>query len=120
MEETSFKKKIGIGSLSIVLFIFGLLFSAKFPNGICYGDNLLNFFGFKSWTVGNTEGIHLTYIYSNIFYLISVVIGQKYKHNLFAKTGKILSIIFLILFVIFILFGYIYMDSVTINHITNH
>ena len=109
MNTNIWKKKIGIGSLSLIFFLMGLLFSAEFSNGICYGDKFLNLIGLRCWSSGNKSGLHLTYIYSNIFYVIAIVIGQKYKGNLFAKTGKVLSIVFLILFIIFIIFGSVYM-----------
>lgn len=108
MNEKLNKKKIGIGSLALIFFLIGLLSSAKFSNGICYGDEFLNLIGIKSWSSGNESGLHLTYIYSNIFYVIAIIIGVKYKNNLFAKTGKILSIILLILFIIFLVGGVAY------------
>ena len=46
------KRKIGIGTTSLVLFIIGSLFAFTF-NKVCIGDNILNYIGLKSWSNGN-------------------------------------------------------------------
>ena len=56
------KNKIGIGSLSLLLFIVGCLFSFTF-NDICIGDNILTYVGLKAWSNGNS-GNHYTIFYS--------------------------------------------------------
>lgn len=52
------KRKIGIGTTSLVLFIIGSLFAFTF-NKVCIGDNILNYIGLKSWSNGN-QGTHYT------------------------------------------------------------
>ena len=62
------KRKIGIGTTSLVLFIIGSLFAFTF-NKVCIGDNILNYIGLKSWSNGN-QGTHYTIFYSLLFYII--------------------------------------------------
>ena len=61
------KRKIGIGTTSLVLFIIGSLFAFTF-NKVCIGDNILNYIGLKSWSNGN-QGTHYTIFYSLLFYI---------------------------------------------------
>ena len=74
------KRKIGIGTTSLVLFIIGSLFAFTF-NKICIGDNILNYIGLKSWSNGN-QGTHYTIFYSLLFYIPSLIIGYKFSNIL--------------------------------------
>ena len=67
------KRKIGIGTTSLVLFIIGSLFAFTF-NKVCIGDNILNYIGLKSWSNGN-QGTHYTIFYSLLFYIPLLVIS---------------------------------------------
>lgn len=98
------KKKIGVGSTSILLFIAGLLFSFNFNNGVCFGDSILNYLGLNAWSKG-TQGTHYTIFYSSIFFILSVIIGHKFKEDFGSKLGKILSSIILIIMLIIIIFS---------------
>lgn len=73
------KKKIGIGSLSLLLFIVGCIFSFTF-NYICIGDNILTYIGLKAWSNGN-RGVHYTIFYSLIFFITSLIFGYKFKDD---------------------------------------
>ncbi len=96
------KNKIGIGSASLLLFIIGCLFSFTF-NGICIGDNILNYIGLKAWSNGNT-GTHYTVFYSLLFFIPSLIIGYKFKDNFGSKAGKILSAIIVTMIIVNSLF----------------
>lgn len=96
------KNKIGIGSASLLLFIIGCLFSFTF-NGICIGDNILNYIGLKAWSNVNT-GTHYTIFYSLVFFIPSLIIGYKFKDNFGSKSGKILSAIIVTIIIVNSLF----------------
>jgi len=93
------KRKIGIGSISILLFVIGFLFIATFKNGICVGDNILSCIGLKPWSNGN-QGTHYTIFYSLLFFVPSLIIGYRFKENFGSKIGKILSAIMVIIIVL--------------------
>ena len=93
------KKKIGVGSISILLFITGLLFVLNLNNGVCFGDSILSYLGLKAWSNGN-QGTHYTIFYSLIFFIPSAIIGHKFKENFGSTLGKILSSIVVIIIII--------------------
>ena len=80
------KNKIGIGSLSLLLFIVGCLFSFTF-NDICIGDNILTYIGLKAWSNGNS-GNHYTIFYSLLFFIPSLILVINLKITLAQKLGK--------------------------------
>ena len=88
------KRKIGIGTTSLVLFIIGSLFAFTF-NKVCIGDNILNYIGLKSWSNGN-QGTHYTIFYSLLFYIPSLIIGYKFNDNF----GNILSTIMVTIIIV--------------------
>ena len=92
------RKKIGIGSISLLLFIIGFLFAFKF-NNICIGDTILTYIGLKAWSNINS-GIHYTVFYSLLFFIPSLIIGYKFQDDFGSKIGKILSTIIIILIVV--------------------
>lgn len=94
-----FNKKIGIGSISLLLCVLGILFSRSFGNKVCYGDLILGFLGLKAWSNGNS-GLHYTVFYSLIFFIPSIILGIKFKNHFGATLGKIVSFIICILFVL--------------------
>lgn len=59
-------KKIGLGSLSFVLCLLGILFTFEFGDKSCIGDHILHAIGLSSWSNGDS-GIHYTVFYSAIF-----------------------------------------------------
>ena len=88
------KKKLGIGTLALLLSIIGIFLSLTFHhNGVCYGDQIINFLGLKAWSNGSS-GTHYTIFYMLIFFAISIVLGYKYESNFGAKSGRVLSIVF--------------------------
>jgi len=88
------KKKLGIGSLALLLSIIAIFLSLTFHhNGVCYGDQIINFLGLKAWSNGSS-GTHYTIFYMLIFFAISIVLGYKYESNFGAKSGRVLSIVF--------------------------
>jgi len=88
------KKKLGIGTLALLLSIIGIFLSLTFNhNGVCYGDQIINFLGLKAWSNGSS-GTHYTIFYMLIFFAISIVLGYKYESNFGAKSGRVLSIVF--------------------------
>lgn len=98
-------KKIGPGSLSLLFCIIGILFAVSFKNYGCLGDYILKHLGLNPWSHGN-YGIHYTFFYSSIFYIVSIFLGYKYKGNFGAKTGKIVSVIMLIFILLLCLFSF--------------
>ena len=98
-------KKIGLGSISLLLSIMGILFAFSFGDKVCYGDVILKYIGLKPWSDGNS-GLHYTVFYSLIFFIPSFILGYKFKNNFGAKMGKIISLIMLILILlVFPIFG---------------
>lgn len=92
------KKKIGIGSLSLLLFVVGCLFSFTFYN-LTIGDNILTYIGLKAWSNGNS-GTHYTIFYSLLFFVPSLILGYKFKEDFGSKVGKILSTIMITIIVV--------------------
>ena len=93
------KKKIGIGSISLLLVILAFFWAFSIK-GFCLGDNILAFLRLPFWSNG-TSGTH----YSFIFLIPSLIISLKYKNDLFSKVGKWLSIIFIAI----LLLGFVFM-----------
>lgn len=90
-------KRIGLGSISLLLFACGVLFSFSFDNGAAYGDSILRFLGLSPWANG-TSGLHLhfTMFYALLFYIPAFILGYKFKNNFGAKIGRILSLMMIV------------------------
>ena len=87
------KKKLGIGSLSLLLAVAGVIWSMNFPvhyDTFCIGDYVLNHLGLPSWSNG-TIGTHYTVFWGLLLYLPGFFLGWKYGHHLFARSGKWIS-----------------------------
>lgn len=99
-------KGLGVGSLSLLLFLLGILFSVSFGNYGAIGDKVLRVIGLSPWFNGDI-GLHYTLIYSIVFFIPAFIIGSTFKNHFGAKLGRNLSsaaIVFLsILFVFSIL-----------------
>lgn len=110
------KKRIGIGSISLLLVILALIWSYNLF-GFCLGDNILSVLNLPTWSNGSNhaqfantfsivtfadkgQGIHYTAYYSLIFVLPALVLAIKNKNHLFATTGKWMAIIFIILLLV--------------------
>lgn len=92
-------KKIGLGSLSLILFVIGLIFSVTLGNQGAYGDKVLESVGLQSWSNGNT-GIHYTIFYSLLFFVPALVLSRKHQDNIRAKIGGRLSLVIIIFIII--------------------
>lgn len=93
MEKEIGVKRLGIGSLSLVISIFSAAFSFTSIKGIYIGQYILN-----------KLGISLPPITISILLLcLSIFIGFKYRKHRYAKTGMILAILLTILFSFFVL-----------------
>lgn len=91
MDQITTSKKWGIGSLSLFISIFGAMFSFTFWNGKELGKHFLNSIGVSF----PTSVISLTLLFVALF------IGYKYKNDYLAKSGKVISIVFIsIIFVL--------------------
>lgn len=98
------KKKFGIGSLSLVLFILAILWSinTKVLNDFCLGDVVLKSINIPTWSNGNV-GVHNTVFYSFIFIVPGIILGCKFPNHRFAKSGKVSSTILACILIIFLI-----------------
>ncbi|MBE0338081.1 hypothetical protein [Paenibacillus sp. 23TSA30-6] len=98
------EKKVGWGSLSLLLSLLGMLVSFEFGNYIL-GDQLLSLLGLPAWSnsVDNT-GFHYTIFLSSIFFIPSLIIGYKNPKAFGAEMGKLVSSIYLTLITVTLLF----------------
>ncbi|WP_143560931.1 hypothetical protein [Sporosarcina sp. P1] len=103
IENVKTHKKFGLGSLSLLLFILGILFSVSFGKYDAIGDYILRFMSVKPWSNGNT-GLHYTVFYSLAFYIPALIIGYKFKSDWGAKVGRILSTILVVSILVTLLF----------------
>ena len=88
------KKRIGIGSLAFVLYLLGMAWGKTLPSGLCFGDSILATLNIPTWSNNaNATGLHYTIFYGLIFWIPSIIVGHKYKNDLFAKLGKWLSLL---------------------------
>ena len=90
-------KKIGLGSISLLLCIFGVLF-------FIFGDSIVRLLGLDPWSNDN-EGLHYTAYYSLIIFIPALIIGYKFNNDFGAKSGRTLSliaIIFILLSLVFV------------------
>jgi hypothetical protein len=97
------KKKIGWGSLSLLLALLGMAVSFEFGNYI-FGDQLLSFLGLPAWSNVDNTGFHYTFLLSIIFFAPSLIIGYKNPNEFGALVGKWVSSIYLFLIFISLLF----------------
>lgn len=96
------KKNIGIGSTSLLLVVFAIIWSTNI-NNYCLGDEILKLLNLASWS-DKTTGIHYTVFYSYIFLIPALLISIKYKNDLFTSFSKYLSIFLIITFSITTIF----------------
>lgn len=110
-----FKKKVSIGTLSLLLVLIALIWSYN-VFGFCLGDEALSIFNIPTWSNGseqqfkntlsivtfvkNGEDIHYTVYYSLIFVIPALVLAIKNKDHLFADIGKWVAIIYILLLLI--------------------
>lgn len=97
------EKKIGWGTLSLLLAFLGMAVSFKFGDYIL-GDKLLSFLGLPAWSNVNNTGFHYTFFLSGILFIPSLIIGYKKPEEFGARIGKLVSSIYLTLTIVTILF----------------
>ena len=110
------KKKIDIGTISLLLVIFAFIWSFNILD-FCIGDKVLEFLNIPTWSGNGNEqqivdtffivtftkdgqSIHYTVFYSFILLLPALVLAVKNKNDLFTDIGKWLAIIFITLLII--------------------
>lgn len=104
------KKRVGVGSISLLLVIIALVWSYSIF-GFCLGDKVLSVLHLPVWSNGNEQikntfsivplkgnSIHYTAYYSLI--LLVPALAIKNKEHLFADIGKWLAVIFIVLLII--------------------
>ena len=97
-------KKLGIGSLSLLLVIIAFFWAFEI-NGICFGDSILATLNISTWSNNaNASGIHYTVFYTFIFLIPALVIAIKFKNDLFAKVGKWLAVGFMVILLLSMFF----------------
>lgn len=97
-------KKIGIGSMSLLLVIIAFFWAFEIQ-GLCLGDSILATLNIPTWSnSANASGVHYTIFYSFIFLIPALMLGIKYKNDLFAKVGKWFSLGFIVLLLLGTLF----------------
>ncbi|MBS7131836.1 MAG: hypothetical protein KH116_12935 [Clostridium sp.] len=87
MMQITDSKKWDIGSASLILSIFGAMFSFTSWNEKTLGEHFFDLIGI-SLPVG---------VISLIILFISLFIGYKFKNDYFAKLGTTISIIFILI-----------------------
>ncbi|WP_291648378.1 hypothetical protein [Clostridium sp.] len=90
MKETMSIKRAGIGTISLILSIFGIAFSFTYLGSNSIGEEILHAIGVSFPTM----------IVSIILFIVSIVIGGKFKNNFGANLGVILSLIFTTLIIV--------------------
>lgn len=106
------KKRVGVGSISLLLVIIALVWSYSIF-GFCLGDKVLNALHLSAWSNGNEQmkntfsivplkgsSIHYTAYYSLILLVPALALAIKNKEHLFADIGKWLAVIFIVLLII--------------------
>ena len=97
-------KKIGIGSISLLLVIIAFFWAFEIM-GFCLGDSILAILNIPTWSnSANASGTHYTVFYTFIFLIPALILSIKYKENKFALAGKVLSILFMAILVLGLLF----------------
>lgn len=97
-------KKIGIGSLSLLLVIIAFVWAFNIF-GVCVGDHILATLNIPTWSnMANATGTHYTIFYSFIFLIPALVLAIKYREDLVAKVGKWSSIVFIAILLLGMLF----------------
>lgn len=97
-------KKIGIGSISLLLVIIAFFWAFEIM-GLCLGDSILTTLNIPTWSnSANASGTHYTVFYTFIFLIPTLVLAIKHRDDLFAKVGKWSSIIFIAILLLGMLF----------------
>ncbi len=82
------KKKIGFGSLSVVLAMAALGWSYNI-DGYCFGDKVLKTMNMPYWSDMTTlTGLHYTAYYSFFLLIPAFILSIKYKNDFMARLGR--------------------------------
>lgn len=103
MVQINDSKKLGIGSFSLILSIWGGMFSFTAWDNKYLGEHVLS-------TINVSfpfPGILLVTLISLIILFISFFIGYRYKNHYFAKSGRVIAVIF-ILIIFFLLLSQLF------------
>lgn len=87
MREKIVLKKLGIGSLSLIISIFAMIFQFSAIGDKYIGEYIL-------------DALRISFPYTIVsisLAILSIFIGYKYKDDLYAKQGLKLGIIFLVI-----------------------
>lgn len=93
MGQINDSKKLGLGSISLLLSIWGGMFSFTAWDSKYLGEHILT-------------AINISFPYpliSLVILSISFFIGYRYKNDYFAKSGRVISVIFISLIFFLIL-----------------
>ena len=74
---------LGWGSLSLPLVVLALVWSFRI-GGFCLGDAVLGALSLPAWSDGGT---HYTVFYAYLFLVPAFLLGQRFRGQLFARTG---------------------------------
>lgn len=96
------KKKIGVGSIPLLLAIIAIFWSFNI-NGFCLGDYILSLLNIPAWS-DDSEGIHYTAFSALLLLVPALLISLKFKDDLLSKIGKWLSIILIAMILLSIFF----------------
>jgi len=98
MKEVIKQKKLGIGSLALVLSIIAIIWSCniRWLNNFCLGDTILAYIGIPSWSNG-ANGTHYTVFYGLVFFVSALALGIWKKNDLFATVGKWIAGFFVVM-----------------------
>lgn len=83
-------KEVGIGTLSFIFSILAIMISFTFFGGKSVGEYTLDALNI-SFPTG---------VISVVLFMISIIIGSKYKQHMLAKVGRNISIFSILLIVI--------------------
>ena len=88
---TLFKKKIGVGTLALPLFIVGLILVCQFVY-FSIGEDILSLLSLREtaadFQFGNGQAVY----FSLVFTIPSIVLGFLFKDHFGAKSGRTLSL----------------------------
>ena len=99
MGQINSSKKLSIGSISLILSIFGGMFSFTVWDGKCLGEHILSSINISF----PFPGMLLVTLISLVILFISLLIGYKYKNDYFVKSGQVIAEVFISIIVILVI-----------------
>ncbi len=86
-------RNLGIGTLSLLISIFAIMFSFTYVGKKSLGENILMVIGVRFPVM----------VVSMILFIISIFVGHKWKENYGSKLGRNIAIFFIIFMTILII-----------------